>query len=280
MANPKRVTLTKAEAASAYGQRLIHQILAICDDRNLTIEEVRALHAVLMDGPMEIEAVPFLRAKTTVVIHDGQLDHLEMYQLRCAMERVVPKDVRSDLTILLSRIGLPTMEQEEEDGGYRVKRSWHDDPVTTRQLEFIRDLGGVATERMTKGAASLLIDQLLEHRPPSPRQRMVLRFFDRIDLMEQTKEEISIWLDGLYRQHEEYEQAWHLFKAEIGDDGTMCDPSMVPIGAYRRYLRSPRAPRATEIRPKHGRRWLLILLAAGGAVLLALLWHWAAGAGK
>jgi hypothetical protein len=280
MAKSKRVTLTKTEAASAYGQRLIHQILAISDDGNLTIEEVRALHAVLMDGPMEIEAVPFLRAKTTVVLHDGELDHLEMYQLRCAMERVVPKDVRSDLTILLSRIGLPTMEEEEEDGGYRVKRSWHDDPVTTRQLEFIRDLGGVATERMTKGAASLLIDQLLERRPPSPRQRMVLRFFDRVDLMEKTKEEISIWLDALYRQHEEYEQAWHLFKAAIGDDGSMCDPSIVPIGAYRQYLRSPRAPTAEESRPTRAHHWRLILLAAGAALLLGALWHWAAGIAK
>jgi hypothetical protein len=265
MSKSTRVTLTKTEAASAYGQRLIHQIMAMSDDGALTLEEVRVLHRLVMEGPTEMNAVPFLRLRTVRILLDNQLDQVEMYQLRRDMERVVPKEVRDNLTILLSRIGLPTEEGEEATG-----QAWHGDPITARQREFIRDLGGECNESMTKGQASALIDSLLERRPPSPRQQMVLRFFDRLDMMAETKENVSIWLDGLYAQHEEYERAWHLFKDDIGDDGTVRDPSVVPIGAYRRYLRprtAPTVPATKRMIPA----WMLIVVVAVGLVLAYVL---------
>jgi hypothetical protein len=271
MAQSVRVTLTQAQAASPFGQRLIHQIMAISHDGDLTIEEVASLHTILRNGPADMNAVPFLRTVTTSIITDGQLDAVEAYQLRRAMERVVPKAIRIDLTILLSRIGLPSSDEDDAPGS---RRSWRDDPVTARQLEFIRDLGGVPDERLTKGAASELIDDLLARRPPTPRQQMVLRFFDRLDLSSKTKEEVSVWLDDLYAQREDCERAWDRFKIETGDDGSVRDPLVVPIGAFRRYVKGSRGePLRSPVR-------IFMVLGAMGllcALLLFLLWK---GAGQ
>lgn len=269
MAASNRVTLTKNEAASAYGQRLVHQILAISGDGALVIDEVRALHNVLREGPPGMNAVSFLRAKTTAILVDGQLDQLETYELRRAMERVVPKDVRENLTILLSNIGLPTIDQSENAWEY----SWRDDPITARQYEYINVLGGVASERMTKGQASVLIDHLLETRPPTPRQQMVIRFFDRLDLMTNTKEQVSVWLDELFGQREDYQRAWDLFKVDVGDDGTIRDPTTVPIGAYRNYLRV-RGGDSSIPRSEQRRRWRYWILGGVCCIAVGLWWLW------
>lgn len=47
----KRVTLTKAQAESHFGQRLINQLSAMGHDGDLSVEEVAALHAMLREGP-------------------------------------------------------------------------------------------------------------------------------------------------------------------------------------------------------------------------------------
>ncbi len=244
MGQIKRVTLTKKDAESPWGQRLIHQILAVSHDGELTIDEVRIVHARLREGPPTSNAIAFLRALTTNILADGVLDAIETYELRRAMERVVPKTVRMQLTELLSGIGLPTTEIEDDEDqrdapsrSRRLAGDWRSDPVTQRQLSFIRELGGNANERMTKGAASELIDDLLERRPPTPRQLMLLRFFDRVDMAKRTKEEVSVWIDEFYATDERYERAWDQFKVDVGDDRTIRDPQSVPIGEYRKYMR-------------------------------------------
>lgn len=231
MSSPRtRVTLTASQARTAFGQRLIHALLAICHDGEISLDEVQSLHLILRDGPREVNAIPFLFAITSAVLLDGQIDRLEQHRLRVGIERVVPKSVRLSIAEMLERFGLPVDDEDEPWIG------WRSDPITARQLEYIRDLGGVASESMTKGQASRLIDQLLERRPPSPRQMMVLRFFDRLDVAERTKEEVSAWLDEFYREDEARERAWDRFKLDIGDDGTIRDPSVVPLGAFRSYL--------------------------------------------
>jgi hypothetical protein len=275
MAAPTRVTLTKAEAASPFGQRLIHQILAMSHDGELVVDEVTALHATLLDGPRGFNAVLFLRRITTGILADGCLDDVEAYQLRRAMERVVPKSVRLKLTEVLSDIGLPG--SLDEDGLPAARGSWRRDPATARQLLYIENLGGQCMDGMTKGQAASLIDDLLERRPPSPRQHMLLRFFDRVDLSRKTKEEVSAWIDRLYIEHEEYERAWDLFKIDIGDDGSIRDPLVVPIGAYRKYLRTRPVvvPAHSEqsVPSRFKRKFLvvLIMLALAALMLVAIL---------
>jgi hypothetical protein len=104
---------------------------------------------------------------------------------------------------------------------------------------------------------------------------MLLRFFDRLDLMDATKEEVSVWVDELYAQHEDYERAWHVFKTEIGDDGTLRDPAAVPVGAYRGYIHDKRREAdlfQTRIRRRKTSPYgpILVLVAVLGAILTVL----------
>lgn len=285
MSKTIRVTLTRNQAATAYGSRLINQILAMSRDGIFEVAEVKALHELLRAGPVDFNAVQFLRAVTTEILVDDRLDEFESYRLRRAMERVVPKHIRGDISELLSRSGLPADDPDDEEDPFapRMARSWYNDPITAKQFDYILALGGTPTENMTKGEASRAIDRLLHERPPTPRQQMVLRFFDRLDLMRSTKEEVGVWLDDLYIRNEEFERAWHRFKLEIGDDGTIRDPNVVPIGAFRRYLHkknvsTPRPPKPnlqpTAFSVKANRRAvhrsspLWPLLAIAGALFL------------
>ena len=269
MAKSVRVTMTAKQCASAYGTRLINLILSMSHDGELTIDEVRVLHNLLINGPETMAAVVFLRELTGTILLDGKLSELEAYQLRRAMERVVPKDTRMRLTELLSRIGLPTTndDEDEDSEGSGRRPAWHDDPITARQAAYIQDLGGVPDERMTKGQASILIDALLISRPPSPRQQMVLRFFDRLDLMSKTKEEVSVWMDKLYASNPACERAWDKFKIHIGDDRTIRDPSVVPIGEFRKYMRPKTSHRRSGIFAAVGIT-LFVLLCIVAVVLL------------
>lgn len=250
MASGVRVTLTQRQAATAYGQRLVHTILAMSHDGNLSLEEVAGLTAVLRDGPADMNAVPFLRAICRDILADNEFDDMEAYRLRRAMERVVPKAVRMKVSELLSGLGLPS---DEDEGPFGGARAWRNDPATARQLDYIRNLGGCADAEMKKGEAARLIDALLQRRPPTPRQVMVMRFFDRLDLASKTKEEISAWIDDLYAQHESFERAWDIFKLEIGDDRTIQDPTIVPLGAYRKYIKAKSATQAVRT-PKSANR--------------------------
>src|SRR5690606_32273112 len=124
-------------------------------------------------------------------------------------------------------------------------------------------LGGTVTPRMTKGDASVLIDQLLERRPPTPRQRMLLRFFNRLDLERRTKDEVSVWIDEIFCGDHRNEQAWERFKRETNHDPFGQDPAVVPIGACSRYLR---VKRLSSI------RWLILIGALGLVAGVAVIW--------
>lgn len=234
MSKTLRVTLTKTEAASEYGQRLLLQIMTMSHDGELTIHEVRALYELVVTGPAHMNAVPFLRTLLHTALLDDNLDDMEAYSIRRALERVVPKALRMQLSELLSRIGLPSADDDDE-----LQPAWHEDPMTARQANFIRKLGGEVVSGMTKGEASRLIDRLLESRPSSPRQQMIVRFLGFPELALRSKDEIGEFLDDVFLKFPELEDAWLRYKREVGDDGSMNDPSLVPIGAVKDYLRKP-----------------------------------------
>lgn len=272
-----RITLTKSQAESSFGKRLIAQILAMSQDSNITIEEVWTLHGVLREGPVDIAAVPFLRAITTGILTDGQLDEWEGYELRRGMERIVPKAERTQLSALLEGIGMPS-GYEDESTPSRA-RDWRRDPATERQIEYIINLGGEPWVGMTKGDASDTIEHYRVVRPPTPRQRMLLRFYDRCDLESTTKEEISVFIDLLYVQYPAYERAWHLYKEDVGHDNFSRDYLSVPIGAYRNYLREGSSPLNMHLvqavppsRPKSRRMvWLAFLVALVACIVVVMI---------
>lgn len=209
----------------------MEMILDICHDGELEISEIEDLHIFLRRDKSDIPAVPFLRSITRDIVADGIVDDAEAYRLKKAFERVVPKDIRGVVSTHLEGIGLPSSFSAAK------RPSWHDDPATERQIEYICNLGGQVRSGMTKGEASELIDQLLTARPPSARQIMVLRFFDRMDLSSKSKDEVCEWIDYHYGSCEEYERAWERFKRETGHDPRSLDAENVPIGAYRQYMR-------------------------------------------
>ncbi len=253
-----RITMTKAQAESPVGSALIDLILSMCHDGVLDIMEVEHLHAFLRGSESSpIPAVGFLRAKTRLAVADGSINEIEEYDLKKAFERVVPKEARGVVSTHLEGIGLPVASHVDTP-------PWTHDEATAKQIEYIVNLGGKVTPGMTKGEASVLIDQLLERRPPTPRQRMLLRFFNRLDLERCTKDEVSAWIDDLFCRNHRNELAWERFKRETGHDPFGQDPTVVPIGACSRYLRSKRNPAF---------RWLMLLGALGLIAIVVMSWH-------
>ena len=81
-----------------------------------------------------------------------------------------------------------------------------------------------------------MIEELLGRQQPTPRQMMILRFWNRMDLAQSSKEEVSDWLSQFYEQDPRRKEAWETYKHDSADDGSQHDPSCVPLGAGEHYL--------------------------------------------
>lgn len=220
--------MTSKQADSPAGKALINAILDICHDGEITLPEVASLHAILIKHSEAMPAITFLRSHTRQILIDETVTDAEAYALKRAMERVVPKEVRSVVATHLAAIGLPVSGERFEQ--------WMADPVTRRQIEYILNLGGDPRSVKTKGEASKLIDQLLTRRPPTPRQVMLIRFFDRTDLLAHTKDEVSDWIDRLFTSDIKMELAWHRYKQLTDHDPISQDPTSVPVGEYLKFV--------------------------------------------
>jgi hypothetical protein len=202
----------------------------MCHDGCLDIAEVDQLHIFLRADNSAMAALPYLRALTREAVADGAINDAEAYALKLAFERVIPKEARGIVSTHLQNIGLPAVDE------YHEAPAWTEHEATHKQIEYIVNLGGAVTAGMSKGEASELIEQLLERRPPTPRQTMVLRFFGRLDLMQSTKDDVSLWLDQLYASDERLERAWDRFKRETNHDPFEQDATVVPVDAFKSYV--------------------------------------------
>jgi hypothetical protein len=227
-----RVTLTPSQAKSAAGGTLIDLILTMCHDGTLTFEEVENLHRFLRLQSADLPAIRYLRAKTRVIVADGEVSESEEYQLKLAFERVVPKEARGIVSTHLESLGKPSAFYLDDQ-----PPAWARHPATERQIAFIRSLGRSAPPSLTKGDASRLITQLLDRTPATARQVMVLRFFDRLDLITKTKIEIGEWIEDWLSADERHERAWENYTPLINMDHFEHDPTIVPVGAFRTYTR-------------------------------------------
>lgn len=117
-------------------------------------------------------------------------------------------------------------------------------PATDKQLEYIDALGGNSNPNLSRADAEELIprleaaryENLAKQQAPSPRQLMVLRFWNQMHLVQTSKWDVEKWLTHFYDEDSRRKKAWELFKAEIGDDGSQYDPSIVPVGIGHTYL--------------------------------------------
>jgi hypothetical protein len=224
--------MTVKQSETPIGRRLLHYILDMCHDGELILKEVDEFYQFLRYDSSDIPAIPWLRAIVREIILDGEISEPEAVRLKRAFMRIVPKEIRGVIATHLEQLGIPAVDDDAEPAG------WHNDDATAKQIEYILALGGQVSEGMTKGQAGRLIDALLERRPVTPRQQMLLRFFDRLDLSSSTKDEVMEWIDHFFFEDLNREIAWRRFKQETGMTADEIDPEVVPVGAFVQYMRS------------------------------------------
>jgi hypothetical protein len=141
----------------------------------------------------------------------------------------------------------PTTDMSRWDAADLIENLLNSARPTEKQRQFIRELGGDSTADISRAAATTLINTLLAERRekqarqnlPTPRQTMVIRFWNRMDLVGSSQWEVERWLTEFYKEDPRRKNAWEAFKLEVGDDGSQHDPSSMPIGAGERYLHKP-----------------------------------------
>jgi hypothetical protein len=227
--NAARITMTNSQANSEYGRGLIESLKLICHDEVIGLDEIQILHGLLSGGPKDLPAVPFLRRLTTSILLDGDVKGYEAYELRLAIKRVLPKVTGERLIPAPGKNPEPIDEDDASEDPV-------EEPATERQLTYIRELGGIPTPGLGQWAASDLIHQLKGDRGATNRQKMVLRFWGREDLMTQSSAAISAWLDEFYGGNPLRSAAWHLYKVESGGDERQKDPNGVPVAAGIKYF--------------------------------------------
>jgi hypothetical protein len=196
----KRVTLTKSQASSKVGTKMIEALELILDDGKITPKEVLALKDWLRRAAKysDLYAIKFLQEEVDAILADGEITEEETRSLAYAALRVLPADRRERISEKIDRVIY---------GGHIDM----DDLATDRQRSFIQELGGRLSHDATKEEASHLIESLLETQP-SVRQRMVLRFWGKEDLSYLGRDGVSGWMDQFYSEDPYRLTAWELWK--------------------------------------------------------------------
>ena len=220
------VALSNKSLATTDGIALLTLLERIMSDGSLAHQEITELAAWLEQtaSTATLPGIHFLREEVAGVLADGAVSDAESRLLIKAILRVLPITERE-------RVKAKVAETTAKE------RAAAANLVTRKQLEFIRDLGGTCAEDVTKWQASEMIDQLVATRP-TVRQRMVLRFWNRLDLSTDGVEGVSEWMDQWYEEDPRRLEAWELWKREAGDDGGRAPTSIdsVPLGAGQEYL--------------------------------------------
>ncbi len=127
----------------------------------------------------------------------------EAYELKEALFR---KPSPKQLKYIEDLGGNPWPEMTREDASVMIDELLHCTRATDKQFEYIRALGGNPPADLTRAGAEEIIPHLQQEQykltatqlTPSPRQIMVLRFWNRMDLMQTSKWEVEQWLDRFY----------------------------------------------------------------------------------
>lgn len=170
------------------------------------------------------------------------LTRLEAYQL----ESNLSLPATENQIAYIRRLGgnpHPTINLQEASD--LIQKLLHSVKATEKQFDFILSLGGNPPVGLSRAGAEELIPRLLaeqhekqaRERSPTPRQTMVLRFWNRTDLVNASQWEVEQWLDKFYHEDPRRKEAWEMFKKENHDDGSQRDPSWVPIGVGGSFLR-------------------------------------------
>ena len=228
--NRSPVTLTKKGLETSEGQALLELLERTMSDGRLADQEVRHLEAWLEANVSNtsLPGIHFLREEVAGVLNDGVVSDGERNLLHKAILRVLPITERERAKAKIA----------DADAAVRVTRIAEANNATIKQRDYICDLGGVCPENATKQEASEIIDRLIAS-APTMRQRMILRFWNRLDLMTAGVDGVSSWMDQWYAEDRDRVEAWELWKSESGDNGgrSVTNLETVPVGAGFDYLK-------------------------------------------
>ncbi|TAL06632.1 MAG: zinc ribbon domain-containing protein [Verrucomicrobia bacterium] len=266
-----RISLTPKQCETTEGYELMTLLLEITHDGLVNANGVRRLNAWL-EGKANSD-LPAAKYLSQLPERLGEINTATAFEIHFAIERVLPKRFRADvkqrrqeawmhsplkpkateaqLDYIRGLGGTPPPGINIAEASQMISEllgesdSLPSEKATQSQIQYIRDLGGTVPVGMTKLYASMLIEKLLRsgEGQPTPRQIMVLRFWNRLDLAEKSKGEIEQWLDQFYRQDGRRKGAWALYKYRNKDDGTQRDPSWVAIGEGEKCLQEIAATR-------------------------------------
>lgn len=214
----QRVTLTKKHLQIKEVEDFVGLLVNIASDGALEYEDLEKLTAWLnCHSHLDVPAVKFMIDLMLRICGDGKISGEEVFEIQLAIERVLPKEFRTHIT-------------------KARKSAYYDQAASENQLDTIQSITQRRPEGLTRRAASEMLDHLFANPPASNRQIMFLRFWNRLDLAEKSRREISEWMDAFVREDQARWLAWDLFKSDYKDDGSQRDPSFVPIGAATEYL--------------------------------------------
>lgn len=271
----QRMTLNKAQRATAIGTELIRLLGGFLKDGMLQPADIEQLRAWLKEAKAangDLPCVTVLREIVERALADGQVTDDERREIVKIMLRILPAEDRDKIQPQVSAVETAELEaareeltkakeeaekariaegvarkllQAEEAQRRREERAnqpprWHFDPATEPQLRYLRALGASFDEqKITKGEASELIDAILNSPDGiSNRQMMILRFWDKVDLADHGKNFVSEWMDRWYAEDPDHIAAWEWWKESNGDWGCKdADPALVTIGCGTRWLR-------------------------------------------
>jgi hypothetical protein len=230
-----RITLTAKQLETEGGKALLDYLWWIADDGYVSDEEILHMREWLAQASYlrDITGIHYLRELVETVLEDNIIDEGERAEIHRAILRVLPKNYRD-------------VGKQQKDNTDAIIRARNDlerrrtgDLATERQIDYLTSLGGQAYEGMTKKAASAAITELQHADGPTVRQRMVLRFWDCLDMYNCTVDQVSDWMDGFYMEDNRRLKAWEMWKHENGDRGGRTPDliNRVPIGEGYRYLK-------------------------------------------
>lgn len=264
---PPRVTLTGQQLATSAGATLLERLEQVARDGVVADEELPTLAAWLNEAASvsDVPGIHFLREEVSGILADGIVSDPERRLLRDAILRVLPVTERARAKAKFAEAAHRERETRRQEAMVAA------DLATSRQIDYIQALGGSCPNGASMADASRIIDGLLATRP-TVRQRMVLRFWNRLDLLDAGVDGVSAWLDKWYAEDPDRIEAWAIWKRESGDQGLRLSECVdgVPLGIGTEYLARVKGhsaavsqPRTTVMhdqRPLSGRRWGKIAL--------------------
>lgn len=222
----KRISLSKKQLATDAGSDLLSLLRAVTADGQLSDGEVEQLKQWLdaHSAADEIPAIAWLRDLVGLVLADGKVTKEERAHLVFAIERVLP--------------------QEDRSAAKRARAS--QEPATDRQIAYLQALNAEIPEGLTKPQASQLIDELKSiGGNATPRQMMLLRFWDEVRVAEFGKHGVSDWIDAWHHEDPDRRSAWDLWNRENPQlQSQSASPDSVELGCGKQYLERILADRA------------------------------------